>query len=108
MPDERTGPAMDASRARVRAAFGAFAASTLLAACATQAPAGVEPEAPGFLFGLIHGVIAPFAWVVSLFDPKTAIYAVPNNGGWYDFGFVLGAGLFPLSIRRGLFARRRD
>lgn len=97
---------MDASRARAFTA--ALAASTLLAACATQAPAGVEPEAPGFLMGLVHGVIAPFAWVVSLFDPKTAIYAVPNNGGWYDFGFVLGAGLFPLSIRRGLFAQRRD
>lgn len=106
MPDERAGSAMDASRARAFTA--ALAASTLLAACATQVPAGVEPEAPGFLMGLVHGVIAPFAWVVSLFDPKTAIYAVPNNGGWYDFGFVLGAGLFPLSIRRGLFGQRRD
>jgi hypothetical protein len=65
---------------------------SLLAACASQIPAGVEhtPEAPGFLWGLWHGFVFPFAWIGSLFDPRIAVYAVPNNGGWYDFGFFLG------------------
>jgi hypothetical protein len=40
--------------------------------------------------GLWHGFVFPFAWIGSLFDPQIAVYAVPNNGGWYDFGFFLG------------------
>ena len=62
----------------------------LLAACATQTGAAVQPQAPGFLLGMWHGFIFPFAWVISLFVPDVAIYAVPNNGGWYDFGFFVG------------------
>ena len=51
------------------------------------------PEDPyGFWSGLWHGMIAPFAWIGSLFNSEIAIYAVNNNGGWYDFGFVLGIG----------------
>jgi hypothetical protein len=62
-----------------------------LAACAaTQDSAAVAPQAPGFLLGLWHGLIFPIAWIVSLFVSNVAIYAVPNNGGWYDFGFFLG------------------
>jgi len=64
----------------------------LLAACARQIPAGVAhtPDTPGFLLGLWHGFVFPWAWIGSLFDPKIAVYSVPNNGGWYDFGFFLG------------------
>ena len=63
-----------------------------LSACASQIPAGVEQAsgAPGFLHGLWHGFIFPFAWIGSLFDSAIAVYAVPNSGGWYDFGFFLG------------------
>ncbi|MCP5395332.1 MAG: hypothetical protein H6918_01110 [Sphingomonadaceae bacterium] len=64
----------------------------LLAACATQVPEAVErgSDTPGFLMGLWHGFIFPFAWIISLFKSDVAVYAVPNNGGWYDFGFFLG------------------
>ena len=51
----------------------------------------------GFWHGLWHGMIAPIAWFVSLFSDSTAIYAIYNNGGWYDFGFMLGVGAFSLS-----------
>lgn len=47
----------------------------------------------GFLAGLWHGVIAPVSFVCSLFWDDVAMYAVNNNGGWYDFGFVVGAGI---------------
>lgn len=53
----------------------------------------VSTEPYGFIGGLIHGAIAPFSFIISLLDEKTAIYAVNNNGGWYDLGFVLGAGI---------------
>ena len=75
----------------------------LLSACAaTQAPDAVahEPNTPGFLLGLWHGFIFPVAWIVSLFADKVAIYAVPNNGGWYDFGYFLGIVVFGVGARK--------
>jgi hypothetical protein len=76
--------------------------SCLLAnACvATQQAGAVAPHAPGFLFGLWHGFIFPVAWIVSLFAPSVAIYAVPNNGGWYDFGYFLGIVVFGVGARK--------
>jgi hypothetical protein len=47
----------------------------------------------GFLFGLWHGFISPVTFVGSLFIDSVEMYSVNNNGGWYDFGFVLGAGI---------------
>jgi hypothetical protein len=72
--------------------IAAGAALLLLAACARQAPGTVShaAETPGFLLGLWHGFVFPWAWIGSLFDPNIAVYAVPNDGGWYDFGFFLG------------------
>lgn len=79
-----------------------FAAALALAACAaTQQPDAVAPGAPGFWLGLWHGFIFPVAWIVSLFTDKVAVYAVPNNGGWYDFGYFLGIVVFGVGARRG-------
>lgn len=47
-------------------------------------------EPVGFWYGLWHGMICPIAWIVSLFSDNVTIYAIYNNGGWYNFGFVLG------------------
>lgn len=85
------------SRLGVLAAFGALAA---LAACATQGPGAVASGAPGFLLGLWHGFIFPVAWVISLFVPNVSVYAVPNNGGWYDFGYFLGIAVFGVGARK--------
>lgn len=67
----------------------------VLSGCAQSQPVeqciNVEPY--GFFGGLWHGFIAPFSFVVSLFMDDVALYAVNNTGGWYDFGFVLGAGI---------------
>lgn len=72
-----------------------------LAACAaTQQSDAVAPGSPGFLLGLWHGFIFPVAWVISLFTDKVAIYAVPNNGGWYDFGYFLGIVVFGVGARK--------
>jgi hypothetical protein len=71
-----------------------------LAACATQAGTAVAPTAPGFLLGLWHGFIFPIAWLLSLFMEDVAIYAVPNNGGWYDFGYFLGIAVFGVGARK--------
>ena len=86
----------------------AIAALTLLAACATQVASEVSPQAPGFLFGLWHGFIFPVAWFLSLVMPDVAIYAVPNNGGWYDFGYFLGICVFGVGANRGRKIVYRD
>jgi hypothetical protein len=73
----------------------------LLAACAHQTtPGAVQPGAPGFLWGLWHGFIFPVAWFLSLVMPDVAVYAVPNNGGWYDFGFFVGIVFFGVGSHR--------
>ena len=62
-----------------------------LSACiAKQMPNTVNPAGPGFLEGVLHGFVFPVAWLVSLFTDDIAIYAVPNNGGWYNFGYFIG------------------
>ena len=72
----------------------------LVAGCtAHQAASGLAPDGPGFWLGLWHGFIFPVAWVASIFVPDIAIYAVPNNGGWYDFGYFLGIVVFGVGAR---------
>jgi len=53
----------------------------------------ITDEPYGFFFGIWHGMIAPVSFVLSVFLDDVAMYAVNNTGGWYDFGFVLGAGI---------------
>ena len=72
----------------------------LTACAATQQSDAVSAGAPGFWLGLWHGFIFPVAWAVSLFLPNVAIYAVPNNGGWYDFGYFLGIVVFGVGARK--------
>ncbi len=63
-------------------------ALTLLTACATQPPG--DPGTRGFLWGLWDGAIAPISFIVSLFKDGYRIYAFPNSGAWYDFGYLIG------------------
>ena len=83
--------------------FAPLLLALLLSACAaTQSDAAIATAAttPGFWLGVWHGFIFPVAWVISLFVPEIAIYAVPNNGGWYDFGYFLGIVVFGVGARK--------
>ena len=64
----------------------------LLASCASQPPPEVV-NPPGFWSGLLHGFLMLFSLIGSIFT-DVRIYAFPNSGGWYDFGFFLGAASF--------------
>ena len=87
---------------RARPRLAPLALALALTACAAQQSADVvKPGAPGFLLGLWHGFIFPVAWVISLFASNVAVYAVPNNGGWYDFGYFLGIVVFGVGARKG-------
>jgi len=50
--------------------------------------------------GLWHGFIFPVAWILSLFVDNVALYAVPNNGGWYDFGYFVGIVFLGVGARK--------
>lgn len=71
------------------------AALLLAAGCAdvTDIEACRIHEPYGFWWGLWHGLIAPVSFFGSLVSDDIAMYALNNNGGWYDFGFVIGAGI---------------
>lgn len=71
----------------------------VLAACAPGANPAVgtapgDATPAGFWLGLWQGLIAPITFVISLFNDGVNIYEVHNTGGWYNFGFVLGLGMF--------------
>lgn len=63
-----------------------------------------EGKIAGFWKGIWHGLIAPITFIISVFTKKVRFYEVYNNGFWYNFGFVLGAGLF---LSGGIFGRCR-
>lgn len=67
-------------------------ATLLISSCADAVAIDecIKTESVGFWYGLWHGMIAPIAFIVSLFKSEFAMYAVYNNGGWYNFGFLLG------------------
>lgn len=69
-----------------------LALTLLLSSCADTLEIQHTLDPVGFWYGLWHGMILPFAFIVSLFDSDVAIYAIYNSGGWYDFGFWLGIG----------------
>ncbi len=64
----------------------------LLSGCATRSAVAVDSP-PGFFAGLLHGFIILFSFVGSLFTDYE-VYALPNSGGWYDLGFLLGVSMF--------------
>ncbi len=71
----------------------------LLTAC-TAGPnslvnvAAADGAVAGFWLGLWHGFIVLFTFIAALFRDDVGIYAINNNGGWYDFGYLLGVMMF--------------
>lgn len=88
-----------------------LAALLVLSACAAGpndvSNADVDQLA-GFWLGLWHGLIHPVTFVISLFNSGVNLYEVHNNGGWYNFGFVLGVGfLFTVFLAPARAGTRR-
>ncbi len=87
-----------------------FVLIIILSSCA-PGPNGFEKtpdekgEIAGFFSGIWHGLIAPITFIISIFSENVRFYEVHNNGGWYNFGFVLGAGLF---LSGGIFGKGKS
>ena len=84
---------------RIRLAAIATVLLALAACTAVQTGTVVQTGAPGFVEGVWHGFIFPVAFIVSLFKPEIAIYSVPNNGTWYDFGYFVGIVILGVGAR---------
>lgn len=68
------------------------AAVLFFTGCATQSMGNIT-NPPGFFKGVFHGFILLFSFIASLFTDYE-IYAFPNAGGWYNFGYLVGVMLF--------------
>jgi hypothetical protein len=83
---------------RVKIVVGILLLLAVLAGCAPgpNTMAGEpneEGQVAGFWTGLWHGFASPVMFIISLFDKSVGIYEVHNTGGWYNFGFLLGASI---------------
>ena len=93
-----------------RAAAVAILAAILFTASCAPGPNPLEKttdatgRTAGFFLGIWHGFISPVTFIVSVFTRNVRIYEVHNNGAWYNFGFVLGAGLF---LSGGILGRKK-
>jgi hypothetical protein len=70
--------------------------AVVLSGCAPSAnpAAGRGSNLAGFWKGLWQGFILLFTFIISLFNHNVGIYEVRNNGGWYNFGYLLGVMTF--------------
>ena len=87
-------------------ALAAVVLCVVTAACASQPklPRFLENDPPGFFSAVAHGLLAPFALLVSLFS-GARIYAYPNSGFSYDLGYIVG--VFCGVLVLALLLRRR-
>ncbi|MAG12999.1 MAG: hypothetical protein CMN78_00195 [Spirochaetales bacterium] len=66
-----------------------------------------EGKVASFWIGLWHGFASPVMFIISLFNKSIEVYEVHNNGGWYTFGFLLGASIIFGGSSGGAAGRRR-
>jgi hypothetical protein len=86
--------------------FGIMAVAMvlLLVGCADASVYTITENAGdpyGFWGGVWHGIIMVPDFIGSLIWDDVAVYAVNNNGSWYDFGFIGGFG-FCIRLITGL------
>lgn len=91
---------------------GLTLAAVALSACAAGDPRFAAETPAGFFAGLWHGIISFVTLIIGIFSDAVRVYEVHNVGGWYDFGFLLGATCFwggsSSAYRRGFRRGRRS
>jgi len=65
-----------------------------------------DEKPAGFWAGLWHGIIIVITFVISLFTDSVHMYELNNSGGWYNFGFLLGA-MIALGGSGGAYKKKR-
>ncbi len=67
------------------------AAALVLTGCAAGDPQFTVEDPAGFWHGLWHGMISFITLIIGIFSDSVGVYEIANTGGWYDFGFLIGA-----------------
>jgi hypothetical protein len=109
---ENTNKREELYMSRTKVIVGILLVLVILAGCAPgpNSLADVpndEGEVAGFWMGLWHGFASPVMFIISLFNKAVEVYEVHNNGGWYTFGFLLGASVILGGSSGGSACRRR-
>lgn len=65
--------------------------AVLLTGCAAGTEKFSADQPAGFWAGVWHGAISVATLIVHVFKHGVRVYEINNTGGWYDFGFLLGA-----------------
>ncbi len=69
-------------------------AALVLTGCAAGDVRFTAETPAGFWAGLWHGMISMITLIIGIFTDSVSVYEVDNTGGWYDFGFLVGVGVF--------------
>ncbi|RFS17614.1 hypothetical protein [Emticicia sp. C21] len=59
----------------------------IFSSCASN---GYTAHQHGFFYGVIHGLVFPFALISKLFTNEYGLYAENNTGFFYWLGFIIG------------------
>jgi len=71
-----------------------FVALFLTTGCAPGSERFTEENPAGFWWGIWHGMIWFITFLMGIFTGgRYTIYEAANNGGWYNFGFLIGIGV---------------
>ena len=92
---------------RPRRALRLLALVLVFSSCLAGPNTAHLPEAAGFWLGLWHGMVAPLAFLISLFSANVGVYEVHNTGHWYDLGFLIGMAMAYGGSHAGDRVRRR-
>ncbi len=57
-----------------------------------QTTDGATYGSHGFLFGVWHGLLAPYSLITRYLFDNIVMYFTPNTGVGYDLGFLIGVG----------------
>lgn len=100
------------ARLTFRSGLTLLLAGLLLSSCAPGHndlvhTAGSHGTVAGFWLGLWHGLIVCVTFILSLFMDHVSPYEAHNNGGWYNFGFLLGCCISLGGSGRGMRFKRR-
>ena len=68
--------------------------------CNTVVPHTYPTEYTNFFWGMAHGFYMFPTLVWSAFADTVTIYQSPNDGGWYNFGYFIGAGALVAATKK--------